>query len=504
MKKSVVIVGAGISGLTAGCYAQMSGFETTVYEANDFPGGLCSSWERNGYIFDTSMRHLTGSSGGPLNKLWRELGVVPKFSFYYHNPALHFESMGKSLSFTNNRKKLLTDMLAISPEDTKIIHEFIDLIFGHDLTNATTLNPFEMQSAVDKIKALPFVLRLMPNYFKYKSESVQQFALKFNHPFLREAVRFFIDTPGWPMPRFPLALMSGFMKSSVAEAGTPIGGSHKVVRHIAEMFEKLGGVIKYNSKVTDLIVEDGKAKGIVLSDNEEKMADFVFWTADGHSLIFDILNGNFMDENIRKMYFSWKTVKPVLQVMIGVNRDLSEEPTRLLFQPDEPIKFAGEEHKWLNVIHQGFDKNLAPAGKTTVEVLYDTDYEYWKLLSKHPEDYVDEKQRIADYTLAQLEKRWPGFAGQVEVIDIATPATYARYTGNWKASPDGWYITVENWMENHPLRTLPGLHGLYLAGQWTAPFTGALIAALSGRQIVQMLCKKEGKKFRSKTIQKMN
>jgi phytoene dehydrogenase-like protein len=70
-----------------------------------------------------------------------------------------------------------------------------------------------------------------------------------------------------------------------------------------------------------------------------------------------------------------------------------------------------------------------------------------------------------------------------------------RYTGNWKGSPDGWYLTPDNMNEMEPLRTLPGLEGLYMVGQWTAVFTGTVIAALSGRQIVQLMCRKEGKKF---------
>jgi phytoene dehydrogenase-like protein len=112
---------------------------------------------------------------------------------------------------------------------------------------------------------------------------------------------------------------------------------------------------------------------------------------------------------------------------------------------------------------------MAPEGKSAVEVWYNTDYEYWEGLSKDKEKYKAEKKRIADYTIQQLDKRWPGFASQVEVIDVPTPHTYKRYTGNWKGSPDGWYLTRDNLMDQEPLRTLPGLEGLRMIGQWTAP-----------------------------------
>jgi phytoene dehydrogenase-like protein len=327
--------------------------------------------------------------------------------------------------------------------------------------------------------------------------TVQDFAMKFQSPFLRQAIRFFIDAPGWPMPKFPFALMSGFMKSSVMEAGTPEGGSQKVVQHITKMYEELGGEIKCDSRIANLIVEADTVKGVVLENGTELRADEVIWAADGHKLIFDILEGKYVDDKIREMYFKWTPVKPLVQVLVGVNMNLADEPRRIVFKPNESITIAGEEHNWLTVIHHCFDKTLAPEGKSAVEVWYDTDYEYWEVLSKHTEEYEAEKQRIAYYTIAQLENRWPGFAAKVEVIDVPTPSTYNRFTENWKSSPDGWYITADNWKENHPLRKLPGLEGLHTIGQWTAPFTGTVIAALSGRQVIQLICKDEGKKFKT-------
>jgi phytoene dehydrogenase-like protein len=94
-----------------------------------------------------------------------------------------------------------------------------------------------------------------------------------------------------------------------------------------------------------------------------------------------------------------------------------------------------------------------------------------------------------------LDRRWPGFASAVEVVDVPTPLTYSRYTGNWKGSPDGWYITPDNMGKRKLLRTLPGLSDLHMVGQWTAPFTGTVIAALSGRQLIQMLCKRDKTAF---------
>jgi phytoene dehydrogenase-like protein len=495
MEKDIIIIGAGMAGLSAGCYAQMNGYKTSIYEMNKIPGGLCTAWERKGYTFDISMHMLTGSVSGPIHKMWEELGVAGNFKFYFHDQISQIEGMGRKLNFSTDRKKLEEEMLAISPEDAGLIKEFIRIVFGPDMIKAATLKPAELKNFFDKLKVIHAILPLIRTFSRYNGMTFQQFADRFKDPFLRIAVRFFIDAPGWPMPQFPMVVMAGFVKGGVTEAGAPLGGSQKVAFHIADLYKQLGGESHYNSRITGLIIENDRVAGIRMKDGSENRADCVIWAGDGHTLIFEILGEKYMNDRIRNMYKKWIPVKPILHVMIGVNRDLSGEPHRIIFEPDEPITIAGREHRWMTVLHHCFDKSMAPAGKSAVEAWFDTEYDYWEELARDRKKYNAEKKRIAEYTIRQLEKRWPGFASQVEVTDVPTPATYMRYTGNWKGSPDGWYLTPYNINDMEPQRTLPGLEGLYMVGQWTSTFTGTVIAAMTGRQIIQLMCRKTGKKF---------
>lgn len=105
MEKNIIIVGAGISGLSAGCYAQMNGYTTSVFEMHDIPGGLCTGWQRKGYTFDISMHMLTGSVSGPIHKMWEELGVMKKFKFHFHDHISQIEGMGKKNQFLHRPEK---------------------------------------------------------------------------------------------------------------------------------------------------------------------------------------------------------------------------------------------------------------------------------------------------------------------------------------------------------------------------------------------------------------
>ena len=144
--------------------------------------------------------------------------------------------------------------------------------------------------------------------------------------------------------------------------------------------------------------------------------------------------------------------------------------------------------------HFCYDPTLAPAGKSVVEVMFASSYDYWKPLREERERYEAEKQHIALTVMAQLEKRLPGLTDQIEVVDVATPMTYENYTGNWQGSMEGWLITTQT-MTMRMSKTLPGLQNFYMAGQWVEPGGGVPTAAMSGRNVIRNICRRDKRPF---------
>src|SRR5512136_834777 len=128
MEKTMVIIGAGVAGLSTGCYALMSGYKTTIFEMHTVPGGLCTAWKRKGYTFDISMHILVGSKSGPFNQMWQELGVLKDREIFYHNETARVESSGRSLDICADPRRLKGQMLALSPADAHLTKEFIRLL----------------------------------------------------------------------------------------------------------------------------------------------------------------------------------------------------------------------------------------------------------------------------------------------------------------------------------------------------------------------------------------
>src|SRR5262245_65888482 len=84
----------------------------------------------------------------------------------------------------------------------------------------------------------------------------------------------------------------------------------------------------------------------------------------------------------------------------------------------------------LDVEPFGFEPSLAPSGKTALKVVMATSFARWRELQRAPERYAAEKQRIGETVIGLLDQRFPGLQRQLEVVDVATPMTTLRYTGN--------------------------------------------------------------------------
>ena len=282
-------------------------------------------------------------------------------------------------------------------------------------------------------------------------------------------------------------------------AGYPIGGSLKFAQAIEKRFCALGGEIHYRSRVEKILVENGRAVGIRLANGSEYRADVVISAADGHATLFELLEGSYLGDEQRQAYAGMPIFDPIIQVSLGVNRDLGGQPHMVTYLLDRPFTVAGEERRNLGVKNYSYDPTLAPQGKSVIEVMFHSNYAYWKKLAEEPERYEAEKKDVAIGVLGQLETIYPGLAEQVEVVDVATPLTYERYTGNWKGSMEGWLITTQSMQKvlagKKMSRTLPGLENFYQIGQWVEPGGGLPPAATSARGAIQTICKKDGRRF---------
>jgi phytoene dehydrogenase-like protein len=494
---SVLIIGAGFAGMAAGIYARLNGYKADIYEMHDQPGGLCTSWKRKGFTIDGCIHWLVGSSPeSGMYEMWQEVGIARGLQIINMDEYLRFEgSDGRQVIFYTDLHRLEKHLLEFSPQDEVPIRDFLD---GIRLCLAFD-KPAKNAPASVKLKALArvisaFVLngRKMKRWMK---TSARDFALKLKDPLLREAFER-IWFPDFSM--FFIIFTFAFMHSK--NAGYPLGGSMPMARAMAERFEKLGGTIHYKSKVDKILTENGTTTGIRVSDGTEIRGSRVISAADGHTTLFKMLNGKFGNSKTFEPYESWEAFPGLLYIGIGVNRVFNEESFSVSgtnYKLEEPFMTGGTERTWISYHIFNHDPSMAPEGKTTIVVMLKADYPYWKQLSEDKTAYNKAKEEAGKAVVDILDKRFPGLAGQVEMIDVATPVTFEHYTGNWKGSFEGWLITPGN---SHVLmkpmsQRLPGLKNFYMCGQWVEPGGGLPTSVLSARRLMKTICREDGKKF---------
>jgi len=499
MSESIIVIGAGVAGLSAGCYGQMNGYKTQIFELHDKPGGLCTAWKRKGFTFDGCIDWLVGSQEGTaFNRIWRELGAVQGRQFVDHDIHISVEDEdGRAFNIYTNIDRLERHMKALSPADSSLIEAFCD--GARRMTKMSeVMGDMGKSGLLARLKMGAKMLPLMGTFRKYGKVSTREFANWFQDPFLQRAFAAAFDIAGFPV----IAVMMMLAWHHQRDAGYPIGGSLEFARAIEARYLGLGGELHYNSRVEEILVEDDTAVGVRLTDGTEHRADVVISAADGHATIFDMLGGQYVDDTIRGYYEELPLFPSWVQVSLGVARDLTGLPQIVNFPLDRPVTIGGEEEERIAFRHFCYDPTAAPEGKSTVVVMFMADYDYWAPLVEDRERYEAEKKDVAIKTIDALETRLPGIADQIEVVDVSTPVTVKRYTNNWQGSMEGWLITTETIdmvFGRGMKRTLPGLENFYMVGQWVQPGGGLPPAAESGRKVIGTICKQDGKKFQATT-----
>lgn len=488
MEKSIIIIGGGLTGLAAGCYGQMNGYQTSVFEMHDKAGGVCTAWQRQGYTIDGAMNWLVGTSPeSSTYKFWEELGAAQEWKIYNHERySINEDKDGKTFTTFCDAGRFEKYLLELAPEDSEVTKEFTQAIRTVSKINMPSEKPPELYDESDRAKITRLLPYMQPMQ-KWGAVTTRDFAQQLKNPGLR---RYFENIPVYPMSM--LLWMLGFQHSK--SAGYVIGGALALVKPIEKRYRNLGGEIYFNSKVVKILVKNDKAVGIRLADGREYRADYIISASDGRTVIFDLLGGKYVNETITKMYEHPVLFSPLVYVGLGIERKFDDVPSSVggyHYPLKKPVTIAGKDEKTINIQVYNFDPTLAPAGHTVVVVSYATGYDYWHELRKDPVRYQAEKKRIAGEVIAGLEEKFPGITAQVKMYDVATPLTWERYTGNWRGAYEGWMFRAYDNIS----KTLPGLDNFYMAGQWVNAGGGMPTAVMSGCHTIQFICRKDNRKF---------
>jgi phytoene dehydrogenase-like protein len=376
-------------------------------------------------------------------------------------------------------------LLEKAPEDTQSIRKMC-----RDMRRCCKLVPFEMapslRSPLTYLKAL---FRSYPSLFtivRYRNKTSEEYfnELNIKNEWLRTSLHHIYGKTDFTVVSF-LLMLSWYSQKN---AGHPEGGSLHLSKRMAQRYKELGGEILFKKKVTEILVENNRAKGVQLEDGIILNADYVISASDGYNTLFNLLKGKYLTPEVTTAYREWKPFEPLVQVSFGVNAALhTDYPVQWIVSKGRKI---GQTSLSLGyrILNYNFDHTMAPEGKSCIIIRFESPWYIWENMSQ--EDYTREKEAIEKEARRMLEENYPGTASAIEVCDVATPHTTIRYTGAWKASYEGFRPSCGNITKQLPL-TMPGLSHFYMAGQWLFPGGGIPPSVQSGKWVIQMINKKE-------------
>jgi phytoene dehydrogenase-like protein len=499
MDKKIVIIGAGIAGLSAGCYARMNGYDAEIYESHSLPGGLCTSWKKGDYTIDGCLHWLTGSAPSDnFYKLWKELGAVQDRRMYNHDEFYRFtDTSGKIFITYSDVERLEKHMKELSPSDAEPIKLLCRLIRRFAKFKSPVGKAYELYNLFDIIKIIWKMTPFMKDFNFCSKTTIGEFAGRFSDPLIREALPITLGDKDMSL----LALVATLALLSNKAGGFPEGGSLEFARAIEKRLLGLGGKIFYGKRVEKILVKDGKACGIRLANGTEIVSDYVISCSDLHNTVYNMLDGRYIEPQHEELFRTAPILNSSVQVSFGVNMNFSDGPDCVAeaFKLETPVMIGNQKTDWFIIHNYSFDHTMAPKGKTIVEcIITVSDFNYWEQLYNDREAYKAEKERIESLVAKELEKKFAGFLNSIEVTDVLSPMTYVRYTGNYKGTYMTWVMTPDL-LKHHMMikKTLPGLGNFWLSGMWIMAPGGVPTGAKTSRDILQLICRIDHKKFKT-------
>ena len=477
-----IVIGSGIGGLVTATQLAAKGAKVLVLERYLIPGGSGGYFEREGYRFDVGASMIFGfGDRGTTNLLTRALDAVDMKIETFADPVqIHYHLPDLELKVHRDYEAFLQELIAIFPHEEQGIRAF----YGKCWEVFNYLNSMELLS-LEEPRYLMRVFFQKPwsclGLAKYLPLNAGDIARKYiKDPKLLQ----FIDMECYlwsvvPADKTPM-INAGMVFSDRHYGGInyPKGGVGQIAQKLADGLTKAGGEIKYKARVTEIIIENGKAVGVKLADNTEYRAKRIISNATRWDTFGKLVRSEYTPKKEQKWQQRYQKSPSFLSLHLGVDASVLPEGTEchhiLLESWDKMEQSQGTIFVSIPTL---LDPSLAPAGYHIVHTFTPSTIEEWQGLST--QEYEEKKEQAANKLIDRLEAIFPRLSAGLDYQEVGTPRTHRRFLGR----EDGTYGPV-------PRRKLAGLlgmpfnrtsiPGLYCVGDSTFPGQGLNAVAFSG------------------------
>lgn len=486
------MLGAGLGGLAAAILLQRSGYDAHVLEAAPGPGGVAlTRWDPT-HTIEGGLYFLLGHApGSTASRLYTSLGLLPAadLATVDHYVRVLDESTGNHLDVTRDLDRLRRDLLALAPDDRPRIDAILAGARGFARTDLVKMGfekPPELQGLPDKL-ALAWHARHVVSVFANKqllNSTMAEWLADARSPALRTLLLHIFPHPTIA-PWFLMMLLGLLSAGQIARL---TDSADALVARLVARLRDLGGALEFDTRVTRILVDHGRARGVVLADGTTREAHALISTVDTAQLHHDLLLGRHLDDPTRERLETWPQTTPAAFVHFITTAPLVDQPWLQQIILAVPPSDLGA----LATIRV-FPRGIAGAASDETVVQFSVDVpRTWS--TGHPTSQQARAEILRTTALAALERRLPGFTAHVRRTEVVLPDLAARVLHAPHGITSAWLPTPRAMLAQSP-RRVPGATHLYLAGQWAVAGAGVLAVLFSGSHAVQLLCHDDRRKY---------
>jgi all-trans-retinol 13,14-reductase len=474
-KYDVIVIGAGVGGLTCGAYLSKHGLKTLIIDKNPFVGGYCSVFKRGEFTFHAGPEGMVGlGQEGFLMPSLKELGIEKAIEFMRIEPLDRTYFCGMDIITSTNMEEYIKSLQNHFPGDKDSIPKFFDAMIR--IKKEVTSPDFEIPKGLWSM--IKFACRFSTTA-KYGRKTFKQILDAFFNDQRLKFLLGFYPSNWFGVP--PSELLAPWAAVVVASAYTeglyyPKGGIQRLSECIFDAFKKNGGEFVLGKAVSKVLIENGRAVGVQLENGETFRGENIVSNADVKQTFLRLVGEQYFEE-FSAYVSQLKQSVSGFTVYLGVDEDLRNFDCQFNYLGEEKEADWDAFHQTLRSgqlslkgmgirVISNLEPSFAPAGKSSVVLINLAPYGYmnnWRTgpNGERTKEYKALKKEVADSMIQIAEAVIPDLPKKIIVQDAATPLTFQRYTWN---SEGAWYGPCIG--QNMPPSVTP-IRSLYLAGSNT-------------------------------------
>ena len=497
----VIVIGAGLGGLSAATHLAINDYKVLVLEQQDKVGGCATSFERGEFTFDSSLHEIAGGGPGKKDRGLYELlnlwGIHDKIEFIELPQFYRSIFPGVNISLPGNWEGFKNALKEKWPEESVGVDKF-ERICGQTLEDLMELKDLYRYGSVKTFFVKAMVPFRQPTFYKYMDKTLQDVMDEcFENDDLKAVV-----SQLWVYYGAPTTEQSALIGLMATETYLTDGVWHfkgtsqALSDAYADRIEELGGKVKTNSLVTRVIMENGIATGVKTDDGSVYTSRYIVANTDPYQLTFKLVGEKYYPPTYVNRLHSLKPANSLFGVYMGLNVDLAErgyEDTEIFYCPStsdaktlHDTMMRGDFRKGavaITIYSNYGDPIYAPKGKSVMTLTAYSDMDVWP---EYGEAYYAFKDRKVKELVALAAELIPelGNPDYVEVMEGFTPRTLRRYTMNKNGVVYGFYLTPEQW-EKVPNHT--PIPNIFIASNWSQAWHGMTSAQINGWRAAQLI-----------------